>query len=37
MEDGDGEGGPGKLTGGTGLGDGEGQTDVSEKIENQVY
>lgn len=36
MEDGEGEGGPGKLSGGTGLGDGEGQKDVSEKIENQV-
>lgn len=36
MEEGEGEGGPGKLTGGTGLGDGEGQKDVSERIENQV-
>ncbi|KAJ0174061.1 hypothetical protein K1T71_010207 [Dendrolimus kikuchii] len=35
MEDGEGEGGPGKLSGGTGLGDGEGQKDVSDKIENQ--
>lgn len=36
MEEGDGEGGPGKLSSGTGLGEGEGQKDVSEKIENQV-
>lgn len=36
MEEGEGEGGPGKLTGGTGLGEGEGQKDVSDKIENQV-
>lgn len=35
-EDGQHDGGPGKLSGGTGLGDGEGQTDVSERIENQV-
>ncbi|XP_063830768.1 midasin-like [Ostrinia nubilalis] len=34
-EEGDGEGGPGKLSGGTGLGDGEGQKDVSDRIENQ--
>lgn len=36
MEEGEGEGGPGKLTGGTGLGEGEGQKDVSDRIENQV-
>lgn len=36
MEDGEGEGGPGKLSGGTGLGEGEGKKDVSERIENQV-
>lgn len=36
MDEGEGEGGPGKLSGGTGLGDGEGQKDVSDRIENQV-
>lgn len=36
MEEGEGDGGPGKLSGGMGLGDGEGQKDVSERIENQV-
>ncbi|XP_052755953.1 midasin isoform X2 [Galleria mellonella] len=34
-EEGEGDGGPGKLTGGVGLGDGEGQKDISERIENQ--
>ncbi|XP_072942545.1 midasin [Epargyreus clarus] len=34
MEDGEGADGPGK-SGGMGLGDGEGQKDVSERIENQ--
>lgn len=36
MEDGEGEHGPGQLTGGTGLGEGEGKQDVSDRIENQV-